>query len=51
MKLCKESPIEFLCVDETKLDSSYPDDQFQMITNFYLLEEIDISTEGVDLRI
>ena len=51
MKLCKECPIELLCVDETKLDSSYPDPQFQMTTNFHLLQEIDISTEGVDLRI
>ena len=26
-KICKESPIEILCVDETKLDSSNPDAQ------------------------
>ena len=29
-KICKESPIDILCVDETKLDSSYPDAQFQI---------------------
>ena len=25
-----ESPIDILCVDKTKLDSSYPDAQFQI---------------------
>ena len=30
-ELCKESPIDILCVDEIKLDSSYPDAQFQII--------------------
>ena len=27
-EICKESPIDILCVDETKLDSSYPHAQF-----------------------
>ena len=30
-ELCKESPIDILCVDKIKLDSSYPDAQFQII--------------------
>ena len=29
-EICKESPIDILCVDETKIDSSYPDAQFQI---------------------
>ena len=29
-EICKESPIDVLCVDETKIDSSYPDAQFQI---------------------
>ena len=29
-EICKESPIDILCVDETRLDSSYPDAQFQI---------------------
>ena len=29
-EICKESPIDNLCVDQTKLDSSYPDAQFQI---------------------
>ena len=29
-EICKESPIDILCVDETKLDSSSPDAQFQI---------------------
>ena len=28
-QICKESSIDILCVDETKIDSSYPDVQFQ----------------------
>ena len=28
--ICRESPIDILCVDETKIDSSYPDAQFQI---------------------
>ena len=32
-EICKESPINILCVDETKIDSSYSDAQFQ--TNDY----------------
>ena len=29
-EICKESPIDIFCVDETKIDSSYPDAQFQI---------------------
>ena len=29
-EICKESPIDILCVHETKLDFSYPDAQFQI---------------------
>ena len=29
-EICKDSPIDVLCVDETKIDSSYPDAQFQI---------------------
>ena len=29
-EICKESPIDILCVDETKIDSSYPHAQFQI---------------------
>ena len=29
-EICKDSPIRILCVDEIKLDSSYPDAQFQI---------------------
>ena len=29
-EICKESPIDILCVDETRIDSSYPDAQFQI---------------------
>ena len=29
-EICKESPFDILCVDETKLDSSSPDAQFQI---------------------
>ena len=29
-EICKESPIDILCVDKTKLDSSYPDAQFEI---------------------
>ena len=27
---CSKSPIDILCIDETKLDSSYPDAQFEI---------------------
>ena len=27
-EICKESPIDILCVDQTKIDSSYPDALF-----------------------
>ena len=29
-EICKESPIDILCVDETRIDSNYPDAQFQI---------------------
>ena len=29
-EICKESPMDIPCVDETKIDTSYPDDQFQI---------------------
>ena len=29
-EICKESPIDILCVDETKIDSTYPDAQFKI---------------------
>ena len=29
-EICKESPINILCVDEIKIDSSYPDAQSQI---------------------
>ena len=29
-EICKDSPIDILCVDEIKLDSSYHDAQFQI---------------------
>ena len=29
-EICKESPIDILCVDKTKIDSSYPEAQFQI---------------------
>ena len=29
-EICKESPIDILCVGETKIDPSYPDAQFQI---------------------
>ena len=29
-EIWKESPIDILCVDETKIDSSYPDAQVQI---------------------
>ena len=29
-EICKDSPISILCFDEIKLDSSYPDAQFQI---------------------
>ena len=32
-EICKESPIDILCVNETKIDSSYPNAQFQI--NYY----------------
>ena len=28
-EICKESPIQILCLDETKIDSSYPNAQFK----------------------
>ena len=30
LEICKDSPIDILCVDEIKLDSSYHDVQFQI---------------------
>ena len=29
-EICSKSPIDILCIDETKLDSSYPDAQFEI---------------------
>ena len=29
-QICKISPLEILCVDETKLDSSFPNSQFRI---------------------
>ena len=29
-EICKESPMDIPCVDETKIDTSYPDAQFQI---------------------
>ena len=29
-EICKESPIDILCVEETKIDSTYPDAQFKI---------------------
>ena len=29
-EICKKAPIDILCIDETKLDDSYPDHQFKM---------------------
>ena len=28
-EICKESPIQILCLDEAKIDSSYPNAQFK----------------------
>ena len=29
-EICHQAPIDIICVDETKLDSSYPDSQFHI---------------------
>ena len=33
--ICSKSPIDILCIDETKLDSSYPDPQFKISSYQY----------------
>ena len=35
-EICKESIINILCVDETKIDSSYPNAQFQVNDSHFL---------------
>ena len=47
-EICKDSPIDILCVNETKTDSSYPDAQFQINDyQFSPFRRDRIRTEGV----
>ena len=46
-QICKISPLEILCVDETKLDSSLPDSQFKIDRYIFpLIGETEIIMEG-----
>ena len=45
-EICKESPIDILCVDETKIDPSYPDPQFQINDYQFLLFRRDRNKYG-----
>ena len=46
-QICKTAPLEILCVDETKLDSSFPNSQFRIDGYIFpLIGETEIITEG-----
>ena len=45
-EICKESPIDIPYVDKTKIDSSYPDDQFQISDYQFLLFRRDRNKYG-----
>ena len=46
--MCSKSPIDILCVDETKLDSSYPDAQLKIPGYQYTLYCKDRNKNGGD---
>ena len=37
-EICHQAPIDIICVDETKLDSSYPDSQFHIDGNQFQID-------------
>ena len=46
-QICKTAPLEILCVDETKVDSSFPNSQFRIDKCiFFFIGETEIITEG-----
>ena len=46
-QIWKTAPLEILCVDETKLDSSFPNSQFRIDGYIFpLIGETEIITEG-----